>query len=91
MALLGMVFDVTNRAFRHGVTSITADQYPKARDAFLALGLPIDDFLEFVNAALTQPGDATARTNLFQTLIYVACVTFYVCGRSSPFRATFDV
>jgi len=77
MAMLGMVFDVTNRAFRHGVTSITPDQYPKARDAFLALGLPIDDFLEFVNAALTQPGDANARTHLFQTLIYIACVTFY--------------
>jgi len=76
MTLLGMVFDITKTAYHHGVTSITADQYPKARDASIALGLPPDDFVKVINAALAQPWDPAARSNLFQTLIYIACVTF---------------
>jgi hypothetical protein len=82
-----MAFDITKTAYYPGATSVTADQYPKARDAFIALGLPFDDFIKIVNAALVKPWNPAAISKLAQTLIYVACVTFYVGGHSSPYRS----
>jgi len=75
--LLAMAFNFTKTAYNnHNVQSITADQYPDARDAFLALGLPFKDFIDLVNWLLADRFNPVRLTKVAQTLIYVACVAF---------------
>lgn len=58
---------------------MTADMFPDAGNAFIALGLPFEDFINVVNEGLAGgPWNRTSATKLAQTLIFVASVTFNV-------------
>jgi hypothetical protein len=63
---------------RSGTSSITADMFPEAEKAFVALGLQFADFVVIVNTTLANITDPTARTKLAQTLVYIACIAFNV-------------
>jgi hypothetical protein len=85
-----MADNIARRASSGNASSVTADMFPDAENAFVALGLPFADFIDVVNAGLSdfvgeltkniQPGsgDTAAGTKLAQTFIYVACVAFNV-------------
>ncbi|KIM79007.1 hypothetical protein PILCRDRAFT_10666 [Piloderma croceum F 1598] len=86
--LLAMADNIARRASSGNASSVTADMFPDAENTFVALGLPFTDFINVVNAGLSdfigeltkniQPGsgDMAAGTKLAQTFIYVACVAF---------------
>jgi hypothetical protein len=72
-----MADDIYRKA-RSGDSSVTADMFPNAEEAFVALGLQFADFIVIVNTTLANIMDPTARTKLAQTLVYIACITFNV-------------
>jgi hypothetical protein len=72
---MSMAFRITRDFYWKGVTVVTADMFPEAKNAFIALGLPVDDFVDIANTFLANPYNATSRTRVAQCLLYVACVT----------------
>ena len=81
-----MAFRITRDFYWKGVTVVTPAMFPEVDNAFAALGLPIDDFVNITNIFLANPRNATSRTKIAQSLLYVACVTVDVRSFFNPGR-----